>query len=448
MMPCTTPVLFGGASPGNDAFTKLLLHADRANAATKLLDYSPAAHGLATMVSAMQISTAQFKFGGSSLFGNGSSYCTFPNSSDWEFGAGDFTVDWWEYRTNNGAVLSREAVTTYAPFLIGWGVGGQSYVYMTSNGSAWDIAYSRVMNNIWGAWAHFAVVRKGSTFWIFRNGIQQDTWVSSLALAANSNPLCIGAGQNGNGYNGYIDELRVSKGIARWTTNFTPPTAPYAPDPPAIQTVLLAHMDGANGSTTFTDVSPWQRTITPVGGTQISTAQSKFGGASAAFNGTGYLSCLDSPDFDFGSGDFSIDWWARVNALGVQYSMFGKAGSAITNGYYFYVNVSGTMQFAWLPSDGPIISIQTAVLVTDTNWHHYVAQRRGTVMEIYFDGTLATNGAITASASIVANTNNFAIGQLGDFNPINLNGNIDEFRVSKGIARWMGNFTPPTAPYS
>ena len=94
-------------------------------------------------------------------------------------------------------------------------------------------------------WNHFAVTRQGSTFRAFKNGVQKSTWTSALAIKSNANPLCIGAAQNGQNVNSFMDELRISKGIARWTANFTPPKQPYGPDYKRdTPTKLLLHMDG------------------------------------------------------------------------------------------------------------------------------------------------------------------------------------------------------------
>lgn len=214
-------------------------------------------------------------------------------------------------------------------------------------------------------------------------------------------------------------------------------------------TKLLLHCDGANNSTVFSDSSPLARgPATVVSGAKVSTAQSKFGGAAGVFNGsTDYLTYPDHADFNFGTGDWTIDFWFKRLATGVQHAFFGKNNSSLSNGYHLYVNTTGTVQCGWLPSDAAYNSFPTAAVANDTNWHHCVWQRRGTALELYVDGTLGAAGTISAGASITTNTNVFTIGKLGDFG---LFGNIyiDEFRVTKGIARYAGNFNPPAAPYS
>ena len=233
------PPVVGGAPYGPpavfsyDPYEVLVLHCDGTNGAKTLPDSSYLnKRNDATFVGTSVISTAQFKFGNASLYNNGGGYVTFPASRDFEFYGGDFTIDWWEYRTGSGCPIARDLATTYCPFLLEWTNVGE--IYMTSNGTSWDIANGAAGlpapgfgPHVLNAWTHLAVTRNGSTFRAFRDGVQKSTWTSTLNIIGNGNPLCIGAAQNGQNFNGYMDEIRISKGIARWTANFTPPAAPY-----------------------------------------------------------------------------------------------------------------------------------------------------------------------------------------------------------------------------
>ena len=211
---------------GNDSYVKLLLHADGENNATTDSDYSSSAHTL-TFEGDAKISTTQAKFGNSSYYFDGNDYIESDNTSDWDFGSGDFTVDWWEYRpSSGGAAISRDCASSAQAFLFAF---NGDLVYMSSPAGAWDIAYQRTIgSSVIGAWSHLAVVRSGNNFYTFRDGVQQDTWSSSLSLRTHASGLCLGRTQNGaNNMNGYLDEIRVSKGIARWTSNFTVPSRRY-----------------------------------------------------------------------------------------------------------------------------------------------------------------------------------------------------------------------------
>ena len=104
------------------------------------------------------------------------------------------------------------------------------------------------------------------------------------------------------------------------------------------QTVLLLHCDGTDASTTFTDSSSPAKTVTAVGDAQLDTAQFKFGTASGLFDGTGdELTVTDHADFDFGTGDFTIEFFVRFNSVtGVQGFCYEDA--AETSWIEFYLN--------------------------------------------------------------------------------------------------------------
>jgi len=103
-----------------------------------------------------------------------------------------------------------------------------------------------------GVWYHVALVRSGTNFYYFLNGNSFASPPTSSASLPDFNALLyVGSyGTLGHELNGWLDEFRVSKGVPRWTSNFTPPIGPYARDANA---VLLLHMDGADASTTFID---------------------------------------------------------------------------------------------------------------------------------------------------------------------------------------------------
>ena len=93
---------------------------------------------------------------------------------------------------------------------------------------------------------------------VMRGGTGQFNVSGTITTKAEAKRIGVWAG-GAYSNNGYIDEFRISKGIARWTSNFTPPTEAYTTD---LYTKLLLHMDGTNGSTTFTDSSPYVSAMT------------------------------------------------------------------------------------------------------------------------------------------------------------------------------------------
>ncbi len=217
--------------------TKLLMHFDGTNGSTVSGDSSSAAHGNALFTGNAQLSTAQKKFGTASLLldGTGDLIQYSPAHADWDFGTGNFTVDWWEYRTVNkadGCIVSTYPSPNIPSMLLGYLTASTIYCFMSTDGVNWNIAQGKVMGTLeLNVWHHFAVVRNGTFFYTFMDGVQQDTWYSALPLKSPpaGGDLLIGYWYNGTSfyYQGYIDELRIVKGVAAWTSNFTPPAAPY-----------------------------------------------------------------------------------------------------------------------------------------------------------------------------------------------------------------------------
>lgn len=221
-------------------------------------------------------------------------------------------------------------------------------------------------------------------------------------------------------------------------------------------TKLLLHMDGSDGSTTFTDSSQSANSVTAVGNAQIDTAQSKFGGASGLFDGTGdYLTIPDSADFDFGTGQLTIDFWVRFNALSQEDGLIGISNSASGQDVndVFTLRINGTdvtkLQFKVISGGSTLIDFSGTHGMSTGNWYH-IALIRGW-------GGNANDWAITVNGTAVATTT--ASITVPDFtsvvriadDPLSgnspLNGWMDELRFVKGQAIWTSNFTPNDSAY-
>lgn len=182
----------------------------------------------------VQFNTSTKKFGKGSAYFNGTTGYLFSNDmTGLNFGTSDFTIEWWEYKTvsnTNGSAILHMSTGFEAAWnmILGY---KDNLVYMTNGvNTAWNIASARSLGDVvLNSWQHLAVVRKGSTFYTFRNGVQQDTWTSTLGLGV-ATYFTIGryyTGYESRFMNGFIDELRISN-IARWTNTFVPPIKPYS----------------------------------------------------------------------------------------------------------------------------------------------------------------------------------------------------------------------------
>lgn len=217
---------------GNDSFTKLLLHCDGADTSTSFLDASPAAHTV-TAAGNGQVDTAQSVFGGASYLGDGTGdYLTSANNADWNLGgagAGDFTLDF-RVRFASVAVgmglLSASDTLSVSGWNLFWSQGLTALRLARNDVSAGsNLTWSPSVN----VWYHVAVVRSGSTVTAYIDGTSIGTF-TDINMNNDSQALFVGAVVGGSVFslNGWMDEVRISKGIARWTANFTPPAAPYS----------------------------------------------------------------------------------------------------------------------------------------------------------------------------------------------------------------------------
>ena len=217
------------------------------------------------------------------------------------------------------------------------------------------------------------------------------------------------------------------------------------------QVAALLHFDGVNGSTIMTDSGKNNLSFTVNGNSQISTAQSKIGGASLYVDGTGdYISSPSTSDLAFGTGDFTIEFWA-YRIVGSDNGIFqisatsgGLQANQVTNLSIF----SYTSGRLGIYANGTSY-VSTAFANTVNTWNHYAIVRSSGVTKLYFNGNLVTDigtsGAITDTTNYTGTY--LAIG--GYYSTSYLwNGYIDELRITKGYARYTGNFTPSTTAFS
>jgi hypothetical protein len=205
-----------------------LLHFNGTAGSTTITDESGKAW---TAFNGASISTTYSKLGGGVLVLSGTNeYITTPSHADFEFGSGDFTVEWFEFRSDavsGDATMARDATSTHPAFIFGYSDGANLLCYMSSDGANWDIANGVSMGPLaLSAWVHYAVVRSGNTFYIFRDGQIISQWLDSRALFANSNPMSVGRTANTNYVFSYVDELRIQK-RAVYTEKFNPTTIQF-----------------------------------------------------------------------------------------------------------------------------------------------------------------------------------------------------------------------------
>lgn len=227
---------------------QLLLHGEGNDGSQSIIDSSDTEHTVSVDGKDTQIDTAQYKYGSASILFDGvDDYLKVGSAghSDFDFAAGDFTVDFWvRWNTLPASGYHDFIVNKWAVNKRGWGVsieevsGSYRITFSWSNnGTTHTTSVSSSSFSLSaGTWYHIAVVRDGNTIRFFLDGVAKSTGACSDTIYNSSDVLWIGC-HAGNptppaGYylDGWLDEVRALKGTAEWTSGFTPPTAAYAKD--------------------------------------------------------------------------------------------------------------------------------------------------------------------------------------------------------------------------
>ncbi|CAB4147554.1 Concanavalin A-like lectin/glucanases superfamily [uncultured Caudovirales phage] len=212
---------------------------------------------------------------------------------------------------------------------------------------------------------------------------------------------------------------------------------------------LLLHMDGTDGSTSIVDSGPNALTVTRVGTPTISTAQSQFGGASLNLPGSSYLTVPNSAVSGLNATNWTIETWIYMSAIPSIASIVGCSnGSGGVPKFFMNLNMSTSFvaqsnRVGFHLYNGGDRWINAAYTWATNTWYHIAAVQNGSSVTLYVNGQSVGSMAFTIASGI---TGNFRIGTDGETYKI-LVGRMDELRVTKGLARYTTNFTPPTAAF-
>ena len=198
-----------------------------------------------------------------------------------------------------------------------------------------------------------------------------------------------------------------------------------------------------NAATGLTDVSSRNRNPAAYGNVAISTAQSKYYGSSAYFDGTGNAGYLTLDDGNLGSGDFTVELWSYLISRNSTYPCFVSNYTNFTTGAFGFFaghEVNPTKYSIFL--NGSPTGIYSSNNIIYNSWVHLAMVRSGSNITIYVNGT--SDGTGTSSATLNGVGSKYWIGASGDTPPNTyLNGYLQDFRIYKGIAKYTANFTPP-----
>ena len=391
-------------------------------------------------------------------------YIYTPANTTFDITAVDFTVECWVYFiAYNGMQFSGGvAVSTYMSGG-GWAAGfeGQNGLsginFSTYNAGATTktitAASINSSNLTLNSWHHVAWVQRGANFYFFLDGVSYNT---TTALSAGERggvggQLSIGVWAASMTYSGnpnwYLSNMRIVKGVAVYTGNFTPPTAP-----------LTATQSGSGNIAAITGTATSLLTLqrnrfidniaTPnifaVSGTPSIQSFSPFApsaaysaatvGGGIYFNGgTDRLTTPSDSSFAFGTGDFTVEFW--IYALGWNASDYNALCTFSTGSIGMYSYSGGYLNY----NNGAGYQISSGIRPVLNQWNHIALCRGSGSSKLYLNGVQV--------GSTYADTTNFAAGATNVNNATYpTQAYYANFRVVKGTAVYTGAFTPPTAP--
>ena len=420
--------------------------ADLSTASNVISAVGTAVPNLRTPFARVDTSTAATVYGGS-IYLNGSSYLTVPYSSDINLstGAPNWTVELWIYPTSlAGSLMLKDYVfgTNFPRY------GG----FLSTNGTiAWyasdGVANQAVTTSIAvsaNTWNHLAFVRNGSTVTIYVNGVPGGSFTISTAMTDNGGPLYIGADSRPGGYfTGYMSNIRIVKGQALYTANFTPGVVPLTTSSQsATGTVLL--IPGVNAG--IYD-STMENNLVTVGSAQINTTATtvKFGSGSVYFNGSSYLSAPANYNNHITTGDFTVEMWVYLTTLSASAALVGVwTGTASTSDWLFTQGGTASNLRFGISSGVTATFVEGTGGLTANSWTHIAAVRKNGIITLYSNGVSVYSGAL-AGGTITTTGLTVASISGGSFYST---GYIDDLRITTGIARYTATFTPPTASFA
>lgn len=426
------------------------------NGSTAFTDYSPSTKTV-TVNGGAQISTAQSKWNtGSGYFDGSGDYISVPGSSALQFGTGDFTIEGWIKSTTTGSMNGPFGQFPAGAVAGKWDIktrfsGANNFIFTYYTGSAYvDTAASPAVNLNDDVWHHIAVVRSDTNIYMFSDGVlRRSTTISSgQSIGVSSHTFNVGYNPEDNAYyTGYVNDVRITKGLARYTSAFTPPTVALPlskcrqSDPFYNVVSLHLPMTGVNTATALTDFSPNPKPITAVGNTTRSTTQYKWNGSSLYFDGNGdYLSVPANTAWAFGTGDFTVEFWAYQTNTDVwrisnRPEWTGQSGVWGVNASPTAFGLSEIVTGEPGVYAGGLSSVQN-------QWAHYAVTRSSGLVYLFRNGVLLTSAVFATDFNV--SSNSLKIGtQAGS---IGLQGYINDVRITNGVARYTASFTAPTVP--
>lgn len=462
----------GGGGPTDSNWTDVvfLAHGDGASVA----DASSFAHAAGTVTATIDTTTK--KYGAGSIRLNGSTFAEFSSSTDFDLGA-TYTIEYWmradSFGSNFGLVhcgnyvvgtgwtsfcFSSRWITT-AMRVYFWGTTGGGMEQYVDIGSTYFTA---------NTWIHVAIVREGTNGKVYIDGTLRGTVGSLNTPGAGNTSLFLGnwkynSNANNEYFAGYLDDVRITKGVARYTANFTPPTASFptsgatgslietgytTPDTHNANVKLFLKFNGSNGSTSIVDSGPNNIAVNQ-NYANLSTAQKKYG--TASLDCTGTKNIIYAHTDTIMSDTYTVEMWARPSTVtgygGLCQKMYydTTGGGALQT--VFAIRRDGTNLVCYVggTNNSNTQAILESAVFSAGVWVHIALVRNGTSATVFVNGV--QKGTVSGLSSIANDSLVLKIGSFSYWAGSTItdywDGYVDDFRLTNGVARYSANFTFP-----
>jgi hypothetical protein len=374
--------------------------------------------------------TTQSNFYGASFYFDGSAnsdYVSVADNTEVDVGNGDFTIECWAYVSgypnNNPGLLSKRGGNGAAHWQLALNRNGQiqfgdqatwSNYFGTASGTTGDQIFK-------DQWHHIAITRTSGSVQAWLDGRKYGTAITNTTDFNTSANFSVGVGRENNHdpFQGYVNDVRVYKGVAKYTEDFIPAsTNPnILPDTPS----------GVSGGSKLTKITD----------------------GAVAFDGTGdSLRVPYSADWTLGA-TWTIEASIYLNAISNGYSIIASQHTGGNAGTKWMFAVAGTSNgtsayrkgLEWYSSGGQINSSGNPVIDVG-KWYHVAISCNSGTATMYVDGQSVGSGSVgtipTTSDPLYIGHNNQSGNELDGF--------ISNLRIVKGTALYSSNFTPPTEP--
>ena len=378
--------------------------------------------------------------GGSVYFDGVSDFLSIADDdADLKFGSGDFTLEMWYKGTDTDqyATLTAKGTVGFSSgdwsLMMNKAVAGDIAFYVHEYNTGVPMLITGDVSASDNAWVHIAVVRSGNDWNLYVNGVSEAYVDSSTTINDTSSVVLIGADHSYGRYlSGFISDYRIVKGTAVYTAAFTPPTEPLTA---TADTKFLL-----NPETSISDLSQTSL-LKPFGNTVTSSSQVKYSGTrSVYFDGVGdYLTAASPATMGIGTGDFTIECWFYATDGAIDVGVWDTHSQSSSSDGLTLTRITATTFRVW---DTSQILVSSATAITD-NWNHLAVVRNSGTLELFVNGvsqgTVSNSTNMNSAQEMMIGAGRYS----GSAAPTTfVKGYMQDFRITKGLARYTTNFTP------